>query len=81
MQSGIRYIRHGVGAEKSWSVRTELNEEFYCAVNALLYGNENGLSALKSVSELNDYIMWKQVCENYLAHCYRNGEGMEFIFE
>lgn len=70
-----------LGAEKSWSVDTELNEEFYAAVNALLYGNENGIRSLKAVSELHDHIAWKQFCGNYFAHRYENGERMEFISE
>ena len=70
-----------LGAEKSWSVGTEIDNEFYEAVNALLYGSENGIQSLKAVSALHDHIAWKQVCQNYFAHRYENGEGMEFISE
>lgn len=70
-----------LGAEKSWSVDTELNDVFYRAVNTLLYGSENGIQSLKAVSALHNHIAWKQVCRNYFAHRYENGEGMEFISE
>ncbi|MBQ8815457.1 MAG: hypothetical protein IJZ85_13290 [Lachnospiraceae bacterium] len=70
-----------LGAEKSWSVDTELNEEFYAAVNVLLYGSDSGIQSLKAVSALHDHIAWKQVCQNYFAHRYENGERMEFISE
>lgn len=70
-----------LGAEKSWSVGTEIDNEFYETVNALLYGNENGIQSLKAVSELHNHIAWKQFCQNYFAHRYENGEGMEFISE
>ena len=70
-----------LGAEKSWSVETELSDKFYGAVNTLLYGSENGIQSLKEVSALHDHILWKQVCQNYFAHRYENGEGMEFIPE
>ena len=70
-----------LGAEKSWSVETELNDEFYGAVNALLYGSDSGIQSLKAVSELHSHIAWKQFCQNYFAHWYEGGEGMEFIAE
>lgn len=70
-----------LGAEKSWSVGTEIDSGFYHAVNALLYGSENGIQSLKAVSALHKHISWKQVCQNYFALRYENGEGMEFIPE
>lgn len=47
-----------LGAEKSWSVATAVDDAFYDRVNALLYGNENGIRALKAVSELQDKVNW-----------------------
>ena len=70
-----------LGAEKSWSVDTELNDVFYRAVNTLLHGSETGIQSLKAVSALHNHIAWKQVCRNYFAHRYENGESMEFISE
>lgn len=70
-----------LGAEKSWSVNTEINEQFYSAVNTLFYGNEAGVATLKEVSALHDLIDWRQVCRNYFALRYDSGKGMEFISE
>ena len=47
-----------LGAEKSWSVNTPVDDAFYDRVNALLYGNENGIRALKAVSALQDKLSW-----------------------
>lgn len=47
-----------LGAEKSWSVNTPVDDAFYDRVNALLYGNENGIRALKAVSALQDKVSW-----------------------
>jgi len=70
-----------LGAEKSWSAGTEIDDKFYRAVNVLLYGNESGIQSLKAVSELHNHIAWKQICRNYFAHRYESGKGMEFISE
>ena len=47
-----------LGAEKSWSVATAIDEDFYDRVNSLLYGSENGIRALKAVSALQDLVNW-----------------------
>ena len=70
-----------LGAEKAWSVETEICDEFYQGVNDRLYGSDNGIQALKAVSELHEHIAWKKFCRNYIAHRYENGEGMEFVTE
>lgn len=70
-----------LGAEKSWSVQTELDDEFYKAVNDLLYGSEDGIQSLQAVSDLHNHIGWKQFCQNYFSQRYENGVGMEFISE
>lgn len=70
-----------LGAEKSWSVNTELNEDFYDAVNNLLYGSERGIQSLKAISALHDHMDWRQLCQNYFALRYENGKDMEFISE
>ena len=68
-----------LGAEKSWSADTELDDEFYGAVNGLLYGSDSGIQALKAVSALQDRITWKQVCQNYFSRRYENGAALDFI--
>ncbi len=59
-----------LGAEKSWSVKTEINAEFYNRINFVLYKNENGIQYLKELSGLNDYIFWNQFCSNYFKYRY-----------
>lgn len=51
-----------LGAEKSWSVSTEINEEFYEAVNTLLYENETGIQRLKELSEMHELVQWTNMC-------------------
>ena len=38
-----------LGAEKSWSVKTQIDEDFYSRVNHVLYENENGMQSLKQL--------------------------------
>lgn len=80
---GLEMVMYGMvlGAEKSWSVNSELNEGFYDAVNALLYGSESGIGSLKAISELHNHMDWVHICKNYFALRYKNGEGMKFISE
>lgn len=64
-----------LGAEKSWSALTEVNDEFYCSVNELLYGNPNGILYLKELSAMHELVNWTDICEMYLGN--GNGEKIE----
>ena len=66
-----------LGAEKSWSSGTAIDESFYEAVNILLYGNPVGIQTLKKLSKLNDGITWWDVCCNYFKHRYHTGEALD----
>lgn len=66
-----------LGAEKSWSADTEIDEAFYDAVNALLYSSSGGVETLKKISRLNDGITWWNVCCNYFRYRYSTGEQLE----
>lgn len=66
-----------LGAEKSWSVDTKINEVFYKAVNVLLYESKIGVETLKKLSCLNDGITWWDVCCNYFKHRYQTGETLD----
>ncbi len=57
-----------LGAEKSWSVNTEINQEFYDKVNAIVYKNDNGLQYLKELNKLHSYIHWLTFCNNYFVY-------------
>lgn len=68
-----------LGAEKSWSVHTEINDEFYSAVNALLYGCESGRELLGKVSHLNERVSWFNFVFNYVKHRYDNEELLRIL--
>jgi len=57
-----------LGAEKSWSVKTEIDKEFYDRINFLLYENENGIQYLKELNGLHNHISWWDICEIYSRH-------------
>ncbi len=68
-----------LGAEKSWSVATATDEEFYNAVNHLLYENENGIQYLREASELHSHVNWMTFIKNYFSVRYENRENFEPI--
>ena len=70
-----------LGAAKSWSSQMELNEEFYQAVNFLLYENEHGIQCLKQLSELQDDINWKAFCNNYYNYRFRKENECEQVLQ
>ena len=59
-----------LGAEKSWSVETPVDDGFYRRVNALLYKNPKGVQYLKEVSELHENVNWNAFCALYFSHRY-----------
>lgn len=57
-----------VGAETSWSVATEINEDFRNKVNALLYQNNHAAEYLYELGELqrdDRNSLWKVLCAYY----------------
>lgn len=63
-----------LGAEKSWSVKTEINDDFYNRVNFILFENENGIQYLKELSDMHNLISWKGFCFNYFKHRYKTND-------
>jgi len=59
-----------LGAEKSWSVATPVDDAFYNRVNSLLYGNGNGIRCLKELSRLHTLLNWNDFCSAYFYHRY-----------
>lgn len=59
-----------LGAEKSWSVATAVDDAFYSRVNGLLYENDNGIRYLKELSKLHTLANWKIFCRTYFYHRY-----------
>lgn len=54
-----------LGAEKSWSPLTQINDEFYEAVNFILYKNDNAIQIFKQVSAIVSKVNWLRVARNY----------------
>ena len=60
-----------LGAAKSWTVETALDDAFYSAVNHLLYGAENAIQILKEVSAAHAQIKWLPFTRTYLEGRYQ----------
>lgn len=54
-----------IGAEKSWSVHTKIDDAFVEHVNYLFYQNEHAVQTLRLLSCLNDHIPWADFCHAY----------------
>ncbi len=65
-----------LGAEKSWSVKTPIDDAFYSCVNHLLYQNEKGVQRLKTLSDLHKRADWARFILNYLNYRYHNGDNL-----
>lgn len=59
-------------AAKSWSVSTDINEEFCKSVNKLLYGAENALESIKRISKVHDLVKWNDFCSHYFEYRFEN---------
>lgn len=56
-----------LGAAASWNVGTENDDEFHDAVNNLLYGSDNGVEVLQSVSAMQDKCDWQVFLRPYFG--------------
>lgn len=54
-----------LGAAKSWAIETAVCEDFYDAVNSLLYGGEDGIGCLKTLCKMHKSIVWRDFVRNY----------------
>ncbi len=70
-----------LGAEKSWSHSTKINDDFYSAVNFILYNKENAIQILKMVSQLNNHINWQKVSRNYYRIKYNLQTAFDEVIE
>ena len=67
-----------LGAEKSWSVATPVDDAFYSRVNALLYENSNGIQLLKALSQLQQTARWHDFCRTYFYHRYQDESDQKY---
>ena len=65
-----------LGAEKSWSVKTPIDDSFYSSVNHLLYENEKGMKCLKTLCDLHKKADWARFILNYLNYRYHGGDKL-----
>ena len=67
--ASIELAMYGIvlGAAKSWAVDTKIDDEFYNAVNSLVYGDSNAVSYLKRISAAHTSISknWNLICSKY----------------
>lgn len=70
-----------LGAAKSWSVETKIDEEFYEAVNALLYEQENAVQMLKRISEFHREVSWMSFVEHYYNYRYDRSHAQEKLVD
>ena len=59
-----------LGAEKSWSHKTEINDEFYTRVNFILFRSQNGIQYLKELSKLQGCFSLFTFVVKYFKHRY-----------
>ena len=69
-----------LGAEKSWSEQTPVDDRFYSCVDHLLYGKQGAMAILREISQLQKPILWKHFVSIYMqkrygeAHVLPSGE-------
>lgn len=59
-----------LGAAKSWAAETAVDEDFYSAVNQLLYGAEQAVQTLAKISAAQDEVKWMPFTKAYLETRY-----------
>lgn len=68
-----------LGAEKSWSEETPVDDVFYSHVDCLLYGQEGAMAILKEISRLHSYVVWKDFVRCYVD-CRYGEKNEEFAY-
>ena len=61
-----------LGAEKSWSAKTEINNELYNRVNFILFKNDNGIQYLKELNRMHKFVSWNAFSANYFDYRYNS---------
>lgn len=59
-----------LGAEKSWSVNTKINGEFYDRINTILYEEKGAIEYLIELSKLHEMVDWNGFAQKYFCHRY-----------
>ena len=59
-----------LGAAKSWAVSTAVDEDYYDAVDHLLYGQTGAVAYLKTLSTLHEKVSYWAFCSEYCRHRY-----------
>lgn len=67
-----------LGAEKSWSVETPVDDAFHARVDHLLYKKAGAFAILHAVSRLHGHVLWKDFVRSYVD--YRYGEKCDFEY-
>ena len=64
-----------LGAAKSWSADTPIDDAYNAAVNALLYGSDTGVQALYALNDLHSNVNWQCILDDYMKLRYNTYEG------
>ena len=64
-----------LGAAKSWDIKTRPTEDFYSAVNTILYHCKNGMRYIRAISDVHNKINWPLIART--AYKLHNGIGFE----
>lgn len=67
-----------LGAEKSWSEETAVDDAFYEKVDHLLYQQSGAMALLKEISQLHSYVLWKDFSRMHLFKRYGETSDYEF---
>lgn len=67
-----------LGAEKSWTEETPVDEAFYARVNHLLYRQEGALELLKTIAPLQRKVPWKEFMNAYFFKRYGEESRVEW---
>ena len=83
--ASIEMAMYGImlGGVKSWRVATKTGEEFYDAVNDILYGGKNALEYLKRLSTAHTALSpnWNSICTKYFEVRYGEKPMINMVFD
>ncbi len=80
--ASIELAMYGIvlGAVKSWSVDTVIDDDFYTAINKLLYGGNNAIEYMRRISHAHSIAApnWNRFCCKYFELRFGKKAEMEF---
>ena len=82
--ASIELAMYGIvlGGAKSWAVDTKIDDNFYDAINDILYGADNAMKYLKRLSEAHTTLApdWNGFCRKYFEKRYGEKPDCKIVF-